>query len=246
MARKRLKSVCNDSYSVTVAQINWPNGQGYTVRVLRSKLLVAFSLLPLPCAVAEDQKHKQPMVRHAKEKFVAFAYTASGNLTAEGTQPVAGKTIAADPKLLPMGSRVRIDGAGPYSGEYRVGDVGSKIKGNKVDIFVRSRDEAIQFGRRSVLLTVLEVAPIRVASAESTRTRKAETTASQNCKRCDDNEHGAIIALDEAGGSSSTDPARGARASGAVGDGPRRGDSRQTGGSAVVVSLPDSEGSPLN
>src|SRR5919199_6448600 len=100
----------------------------------KSKLLVAVSLLLAPAAPAADHKHKQPMNRHERGKFVAFAYT-SNKKTKEGKPPVPGFTIAADPSVLPLGSRVQIAGAGPWSGEYRVGDVGGKIKGKKVDIY---------------------------------------------------------------------------------------------------------------
>src|SRR3954451_22016763 len=96
----------------------------------QSKLLVAASLLQVLTAPAADQKHKQPMNRQERGKFVAFAYTSKGK-TVEGVTPVAGHTIAADPAVLPFGSRVRVSGAGPLSGEYRVGDVGGNIKGRK-------------------------------------------------------------------------------------------------------------------
>lgn len=122
----------------------------------QSKLLVAVSLLLVPCAPSADKKHKQPMSRHEKGKFLAFAYTSQG-LTAEGRRPVAGTTIAADPEVLPIGSRVRISGAGPWSGEYRVGDVGSAIRGRKVDIFVPDRKEAVSFGRKEVTIAVLHL-----------------------------------------------------------------------------------------
>ena len=141
------------------------------MRVLKSKLLVAISLLTLPCATAVDQKHKQPMNRHAK-KFTAFAYT-SDDLTVEGKDPIAGHTIAADPRVLPLGSRVRVSGAGAYSGVYRVGDVGGKIKGRKVDIFVEDQREAVRFGRRAVMLTVLSV-PRAAAPDTGTRSRRCD------------------------------------------------------------------------
>ena len=41
----------------------------------QSKLLVAVGLLLVPSAPSADRKHKQPMSRHEKGKFVAFAYT---------------------------------------------------------------------------------------------------------------------------------------------------------------------------
>lgn len=63
-------------------------------------------------------------------------------------------TIAADPKILPYGTRVRID-AGPYSGEYIVTDAGTAIKGRKIDLWLPTYREACRFGRRNVKLTVL-------------------------------------------------------------------------------------------
>ncbi|MCA1557393.1 MAG: 3D domain-containing protein, partial [Acidobacteria bacterium] len=69
-------------------------------------------------------------------------------------------TIAADPRVLPFGTRVRLD-AGPYSGEYLVTDSGSAVKGNKIDVWVPTYQEACRFGRRNVKLTVLSYGPRR-------------------------------------------------------------------------------------
>ena len=63
-------------------------------------------------------------------------------------------TIAADPKLLPYGTRVHLD-AGQYSGEYIVTDAGTAVKGRKIDIWLPSYAQACRFGRRNVKLTVL-------------------------------------------------------------------------------------------
>lgn len=57
--------------------------------------------------------------------------------------------IAADPRVLPLGSRVYVD-AGPWSGNYLVSDTGGAIKGKKIDIWVPGCSEARRFGRRSV------------------------------------------------------------------------------------------------
>src|SRR4051812_42254380 len=155
----------------------------------KSKLLVAASLLLVPTAPAADPKHKQPMNRHERGTFVAFAYTSQGK-TVEGVTPVAGKTIAADPDVIPLGSRVRVSGAGPWSGEYRVGDVGGNIKGRKVDIFVPQRKEAIAFGRRAVTISVIEI-PAKTASRNTppaqhfSSTNNAQRTASTaQCQTC--------------------------------------------------------------
>jgi hypothetical protein len=64
--------------------------------------------------------------------------------------------IAADPHVLPIGSRVRIE-AGSYSGEYLVADTGGAVRGKHIDIWTPSAREAMRFGRRTVKLTVLQL-----------------------------------------------------------------------------------------
>ena len=84
--------------------------------------------------------------------YVATAYSLRGR-TASG-RPVAKGLIAADPRHLPLGSRVRLD-AGSYSGEYLVADTGTLVRGKRIDIWTPSSREAMRFGRRTVKLTVL-------------------------------------------------------------------------------------------
>ena len=98
--------------------------------------------------------------------YVATAYslrgrTASGRLVAKGL-------IAADPSLLPLGSRVRLD-AGSYSGEYLVADTGGAVKGRHIDIWIPTSREAMRFGRRSVKLTVLSLGASRKARQRNVR-----------------------------------------------------------------------------
>lgn len=62
-------------------------------------------------------------------------------ITASGTKATAGRTIAADPDVLPMGSTVIIDGH-----TYTVEDVGGAIKGKRIDIFMESHQEALEAG----------------------------------------------------------------------------------------------------
>lgn len=88
----------------------------------------------------------------APQAYVATAYNLSGR-TASG-HPVRQGMIAADPRVLPLGTRVRLD-AGPYSGEYMVADTGGSVRGRKIDVWVPSSHEASRFGRRNVKLTVL-------------------------------------------------------------------------------------------
>ena len=84
--------------------------------------------------------------------FVATAYNLRGR-TASGKRVSRG-IIAADRRMLPLGTRVRLD-AGTYSGEYLVADTGGAVRGPKIDIWVPHYHEAKRFGRRKVKLTVL-------------------------------------------------------------------------------------------
>ncbi|MCA1590056.1 MAG: 3D domain-containing protein [Acidobacteria bacterium] len=79
--------------------------------------------------------------------FTATAYCLKGR-TAMG-HGVRRGIIAADPRVLRLGSRISL-GAGAYSGQYLVSDTGGKIKGKKIDIWVANCAEARRFGRRTV------------------------------------------------------------------------------------------------
>lgn len=100
------------------------------------------------------------------QAYVATAYNLPGR-TASGMR-VAKGIIAADPRILPLGTRVRLD-AGPYSGEYIVADTGSAVKGRKIDVWVPSYREACRFGRRNVRLSVLSYGKRRVATTHARR-----------------------------------------------------------------------------
>ena len=86
--------------------------------------------------------------------YVATAYSLRGR-TASGRMVEKG-LIAADPRHLPLGSRVRLD-AGAYSGEYLVADTGALVRGKRIDIWTPTSREAMRFGRRTVKLTVLSL-----------------------------------------------------------------------------------------
>lgn len=71
-------------------------------------------------------------------------------------------SIAADPKVLPLGSKVNLYFEEPYThydGTYTVRDTGGAVKGNIIDLFIGSgpvRREAIEFGRRKVQVEIIE------------------------------------------------------------------------------------------
>lgn len=96
------------------------------------------------------------------ETYTATAYNLRGR-TASGRFVTRG-IIAADRRVLPLGSRVRLL-AGVYSGEYTVADTGSAVRGRKIDVWVPGLREAVNFGRRKIKLTVLTYGAKKIARA---------------------------------------------------------------------------------
>lgn len=73
-----------------------------------------------------------------------------GQPTASGTQMQQGRTIAVDPNVIPLGSRVSVNGH-----VYIAEDTGSAIKGKIIDIYHGSHSSALKFGRQSVTVRIL-------------------------------------------------------------------------------------------
>jgi 3D (Asp-Asp-Asp) domain-containing protein len=90
----------------------------------------------------------------ARVTFSATAYC-KGRVTAAGTAPTVG-TVAADPAVLPLGSRIRLTGLDArYDGDYVVLDTGAAVRGRRIDLYIRDCREAIRFGRRTAAVSVL-------------------------------------------------------------------------------------------
>lgn len=62
------------------------------------------------------------------------------------------KVIAVDPSVIPLGSKVYVEGYGYATAE----DTGGAIKGNRIDVFVPNHDDALQWGRKQVKVTIIE------------------------------------------------------------------------------------------
>ena len=91
---------------------------------------------------------------HGAADFYATAYCVTGT-TAMGVHTRPG-IVAADPAVLPLGSRIRVAGAGAYSGIYTVADTGPAVRGREIDIFMTDLAAAKHFGRRRVRVEVLQ------------------------------------------------------------------------------------------
>jgi 3D (Asp-Asp-Asp) domain-containing protein len=80
--------------------------------------------------------------------------TGSGNaVTATGLTAKYG-VVAVDPKVIPLGSRVYVEGGGYVYGAAIAADTGGAIRGNKIDLCFNTHAEALAFGRRTVKVRV--------------------------------------------------------------------------------------------
>jgi 3D (Asp-Asp-Asp) domain-containing protein len=110
--------------------------------------------------------HKEPFVvteyKEIEKKVEWFYFVATGyskddtnqgttGITATGKVAVEG-IIAVDPKIIPLGATVEIKDIGVFIAD----DRGGKIKGNRIDIFFDSKEEAKDFGKKGVWLRFLE------------------------------------------------------------------------------------------
>ena len=142
----------------------------------QEKVLEVAGQIPETAPETVPAKAGEPPQASPFQVFSATAYSLRGR-TATG-QSVTRGLIAADPRVLPIGTRVRLE-AGPWTGEYLVADTGGAIKGRKIDIWTPSSREAMQFGRRAVKLTVLSLPGAHPKSAKAqpkTGTDKSTTT----------------------------------------------------------------------
>ena len=87
-------------------------------------------------------------------------------ITATGTTARAGRTVAVDPKVIPLGSRIFIEGLGERIAE----DVGGGVKGNHIDVYLGTVPQAFRFGvqrgRVSVIAPPRAKLGRRVSSAD--------------------------------------------------------------------------------
>ncbi len=74
----------------------------------------------------------------------------SNGITASGIKAVEGVTVAADTNILPFGTQLQIDG-----NIYTVQDRGGAIKGNRIDIYFDTHEKALQFGRQTKDIIIL-------------------------------------------------------------------------------------------
>ncbi|MEW4210710.1 LysM peptidoglycan-binding domain-containing protein [Priestia megaterium] len=108
---------------------------------------------PAP-APAQERKSVSKEITVEATAYTAYCAGCSG-ITATGIDLRSNpnrKVIAVDPRVIPLGSRVYVEGYG----EAIAGDTGGAIKGTRVDLFMASQSSALNWGRKTVKLQILD------------------------------------------------------------------------------------------
>ena len=138
------------------------------LRTLFAVLLGVALLTPAALSQPKPGKPHRPTIRY----FIATAYSVEGT-GASGKWSRPG-TVAADRDILPLNSRIRIYGAGKYSGEYTVEDTGGKVDGHHIDVYMPTKAEAKKFGRQRVKVVILKYGDDEAKSARSAAKGRSE------------------------------------------------------------------------
>lgn len=102
---------------------------------------------PTTTTKTTEKKENSNLVYLGRFKLTAYCNCSrccgkwAGGATASGVMPKAGRTIAVDPRVIPLGTKVVINGH-----TYVAEDTGSAIKGNKIDVYFNSHQAALNFG----------------------------------------------------------------------------------------------------
>jgi 3D (Asp-Asp-Asp) domain-containing protein len=153
-----------ETYNITVKELKTWNGitsdiihPNQQLKVVKDNSVVnkqteSKKVAKTPSRSDDDKVEKEITVS-------ASAYTANCNgcsgITSTGINlkrnPDA-KVIAVDPEVIPLGTKVYVEGYG-----YAIaGDTGGSIKGNKIDVFFPTKSEAYKWGRKQVKIKILK------------------------------------------------------------------------------------------
>lgn len=101
-----------------------------------------------------SQKVAKAEQHHYILHVIATAYwthVGGHGIAYDGNPAVAYRTLAVDPNVIPLGSKVHVPGIGWMLAH----DTGSAIKGNRIDIAMESNQAAINWGRKELTVTVI-------------------------------------------------------------------------------------------
>lgn len=120
-------------------------------------ILAIFLITQTPTPQIPSRQSLQPLSHSPSMKeeqviktfeAIATSYCLRGR-TATGTKPKIG-TVAVDPRIIPLGSILYIEGYGWARAE----DTGSAIKGKRIDVWLPSKEQSLKWGVKRVKVVV--------------------------------------------------------------------------------------------
>ena len=140
----------NKSVTILDSKGNWYkiNFNGKEGWVSKNYIKVGGSNTSQSSSQSNSNNSQSNVVRTMKVE--ASAYTGYST-TSTGQKPVWG-TIAVDPKVIPYGTKVYIP---QFGRTFIANNTGGAIKGNKIDIFMNSKKECYNWGRRTIEIQII-------------------------------------------------------------------------------------------
>lgn len=103
-----------------------------------------------------EEKELEPTPNYKAMDIIATAYCPcvkccgkSDGITSTGVKAKENRTVAADPNILPYGTEILCG-----MGEFVVEDCGGAIKGNRIDFFFDTHEEALKFGKQQFTIWI--------------------------------------------------------------------------------------------
>lgn len=133
-------------------RITYHNGKEVKREVVRTETLVhPQSKVVAMGSITEVSRGGQRFNFDEARYMSATAYTYTGFRTATGRTPAVGM-VAVDPRVIPLGSKLYIEGYGYAT----AADTGGAVKGNTIDLFMEERGQCLNWGRRVVKVYVIQ------------------------------------------------------------------------------------------
>lgn len=133
-------------------KITYHNGQEVKREVIKSEVVKEPKNKVIAMgAITSVSRGGQSLNFREARYMTASAYTYTGRRTATGQNPAVGM-VAVDPSVIPLGTRMYVEGYG-----YAVAaDTGGSIRGDKLDLFMEDRTQCLSWGRRTVKVYILD------------------------------------------------------------------------------------------
>lgn len=135
--------------TVVTEPVTEPTAEPTTESTIESEVVEETTATETPTTEPTTESTTEEVDDNYLGRFKLTAYCAcskccgiwADGITATGTVATAGRTIAVDPRVIPYGTEVIINGH-----TYIAEDCGGSIKGNRIDVYFDSHSEAWNFG----------------------------------------------------------------------------------------------------